>query len=247
MWRTAVVALLVLGQFAPAWPQSGAYDLRWLALCGPNGDQNDQNAASVHAGQLRVTVTQRTDSSGTTFWEMRNASTGQVIVPFANEPSGAQDFVLPLPSPPCVGGTYIGTFDWNSIGNTDAFKTFAIDGEAFQAGNAEVVHIFGIRATTTAPPPPTSRTVKFTNLVANQVVSGTYGVKMTASGLGAGSYKWFLSVDGAQISFRVESSTAITFFWNTGAHANGTHTFSARVVDAAGAEARGSVSVVVRN
>jgi hypothetical protein len=45
----------------------------------------------------------------------------------------------------------------------------------------------------------------------------------------------------------VESTTAITFWWNTTGRPNGTHAFSVRVVDAAGKTVTGAVNVIVRN
>ncbi len=91
-------------------------------------------------------------------------------------------------------------------------------------------------------PPPAGPTVTF-SLTEGQTVSGTVPVRMTANGLGAGGYRWYISVDGSQVAYRVESTTAITWWWNTGSLAPGTHSLSVRVLDASGTEARGSVNV----
>ena len=98
----------------------------------------------------------------------------------------------------------------------------------------------------TFQPPAPATSVSF-NLSSGQVVSGTVGVKMTVKGLGPGPDYWYTSVDGRQISTRRETVTTITLFWDTRGVANGSHTFSVNVVDAAGAVATGGVSVLVRN
>jgi hypothetical protein len=246
--QTLVALILTLASFTSTAAQDGLYDLRWVALCGPNGSWTgtDPDAASAHTGQMQVTITQRTGGDGSPYWEARNASTGEVVIPFASEQLGAQEVVLPLPEPPCVGGTYLGTFDWNPIANADAFKTFVIVGEASSSRNEERVHVVGIRAAITVPE-PTTRSVTFANVAAGQTVSGRYAVRMTVNGLAAATSRWYLAVDGTQIAYRIETATTITFYWNTAVLANGTHTLSARVLDAAGTEALGRVSVIVRN
>lgn len=106
------------------------------------------------------------------------------------------------------------------------------DGGSFEVGTKQLA----------PPPPPPGPTVTF-NLTEGQTVSGSVAVRMTANGLGAGGYRWYISVDGSQVAYRVESTTAITWWWNTGSLAPGTHSLSVRVLDAGGTEARGSVSV----
>jgi len=89
---------------------------------------------------------------------------------------------------------------------------------------------------------PSTRTVTF-NLTAGQTVTGSVAVRLTANGLGAGSYRWDISVAGRRVAYRVESTATITWWWNTGGLAPGSHALSVRVLDAVGREARGSVSV----
>ena len=89
--------------------------------------------------------------------------------------------------------------------------------------------------------------ISFTNLTNGQTITGTIGVKMVANGAGTGPYRWYLSVDGKQISYRIESTTSITFWWNTGGVPNGAHTLSVKVVNAAGKALTGSINVNVKH
>lgn len=243
-----VMAVVIVALAAPAWAQSTNYDLSWTLLCGPHDPNNpDQNVAAVYQGQMQIIVTQRTDGSGTTYWEARNASTGVFVFQFANEQLGVQE--LALPAPACGDVGYSGHFDWNPIVNADGFKTFTISDAVPESSRVQAVAYATAMKSPAAPPPPppTAPTVTFGNLTGGQVVAGTYGVRMTANGLGAASYKWTISVDNQQVSYRIESSTSITFWWNTSGLLNGTHTLSVRVVDAAGKVATGRVNVVIRN
>jgi hypothetical protein len=249
-----VSTILALGlAHAPARAQSGTYDLHWLVLCGPDKYSQDQNTASVQRGQMQVVVTERTDPlGGPAFWEARNASTGAVVWPFANEAAGVQDMVLSLP-PGCATSSYLGRFDWNAVANADAFQTFTIsDAEPGIAGMSARAHLTGIRvaapAPTAVPSLPPSPAAVTLSLASNQTISGSVPVRIAAAGLAsAGTKRFFISVDGAQISARVESTAALTFWWNTTSRPNGTHTFSVRAVDAAGKTVTGSVNVIVRN
>jgi hypothetical protein len=132
--------------------------------------------------------------------------------------------------------------DYYTTGPDGSLQTqwFVLD---LESGSA---HSWGRRweiGTRQASVPPTpSRTVTF-NLTEGQTVSGTVQVRMTAAGLGAGPYRWYIGVDGRQVAFRSEGATAITWWWNTGSLAAGAHVLSVRVLDAGGAEARGSVNV----
>jgi hypothetical protein len=240
----ALVLLLVLTTAAGAQSSAG-YQLSWLVLCGPNGLNLEANAAAVERGQMDIVLTRNVDPlGGPDFWVATNATTGAIVWKYANPTGGVQEMALPLPEPACLAGPLGGTFTWNPINDfTDTFLTFSITAEPAVANANQLISAVGIRTPAVATAPQ----VAFANLAGGQVIGGSYGVKMAASGLGAAPYKWTISVDAVQKSFRIESVTSITWWWLTTGYVNGTHALAVRVVDAAGKAATGTVNVVIRN
>ncbi|MGH7393812.1 MAG: Ig-like domain-containing protein, partial [Candidatus Rokuibacteriota bacterium] len=94
------------------------------------------------------------------------------------------------------------------------------------------------------PPPPTAGapTVTFTNPAGGATVSGAATVSMTASG-GSGGYSYRLSVGGSTVYTGANGTTS----WNTTTTANGGHTLTATVTDAAGQSGTATRSVTVSN
>jgi hypothetical protein len=244
-WLASLGLVLLIVTATPAGAQSSAsYQLSWLVLCGPSNLNLDANAAAVERGQMEVVLTRNVDPlGGPDFWVATNATTGAVVWRYAAPTAGVQEMALPLPSPACLAGPLGGTFAWNPIDDTDAFLTFSITAEPAVAGVNQLISAVGIRTQVAATAPQ----VTFGNLAGGQVIGGSYGVKMVAAGLGAGPYKWTISVDAVQESFRIESVTAITWWWLTTGYVNGTHTLTVRVVDASGKTASGTVTVIIRN
>jgi hypothetical protein len=178
------------------------------------------------------------------------------VRPFAATAPGdpAWEFVDSASGGNCVAWTdnrlecsdAVGTIEWfDTPGSTGALETrwFRMDLQGLSAHSRVDRWEVGTKQVV-APAPATSVTFNLTN---GQTVGGTVAVKMTAKGLGAGPYSWVSSVDGRQISSRRETVTSITLFWDTRGVANGSHTFSVKVTDAAGKAATGSVNVLVKN
>jgi len=92
-----------------------------------------------------------------------------------------------------------------------------------------------------------SARVIFFNLTNDQVIRGSYQVQLGTSGLAAGTKRFYISVDGRQVSYWVVTTTGINWWWNTTGYANGTHTLSVRVVDSTGREVTGTVRVIINN
>lgn len=236
--------LLVLGAFPGAVAaQSGTYDLHWVAVCGPDVFNPDQNAVSVQRGELRIVVEQMTDGTST-FWAARNASTGTEVWPYAlagefdssgmYRPGQVQDLVVPG----ACESSFFGTFDWNPGGTENGYLTFHIyNGFPGSSRESARFHAVGIRAA--------AQTVTLTSPAPNQVVSGTTPVRATMTGF-TGSRQYVLLVDGVQRQTGTTSSDSLTLWFNTTRVANGTHTFTLRITQGA-ATATASVQVTVSN
>lgn len=222
------VALLVLILSAPVAAQApasppGTYATEWAeytVYIGPDAS----------SGTRTVGVVALTDpTAGAPSWEFRDRSTGSAFC--WGWPDGHAE---------CDG--WIGSIAWYDYPSDPdgALQTrwFVLDLESMSAHAPGRRWEVGTKQVTA----PATRTVTF-NLTAGQTVAGSVPVKMTANGLDAGSYRWYVSVDGTQVAYRVESTTAITWWWNTGGLTAGSHVLSVRVLDAAGHEARGSVTV----
>jgi hypothetical protein len=98
----------------------------------------------------------------------------------------------------------------------------------------------------TAPPGGgggTPLTAAITAPAAGSTVTGTVDVTMSASG-GTSPYRYTLAVDSTQL---VANAASGTVSWNTTGVANGAHTLTATVTDAAGATAPATASVTVSN
>jgi hypothetical protein len=217
--------VLATGAAAAAQPPAsptGGYDTEWaeyrIMLIDPVAD---------HGGRTVDVVSLAAPAPGGPSWEFRDRSTGQVLC------HGWANGYAECPE-------WAGSLTWyEAAGPTGTLETrwFVLDLESLSA------HAPGRRwevGTKQAPAP--TRAVTF-SLTPGQVVSGSVGVKMTATGLQAGAYRWYISLDGRQVSYRVESTTGITWWWNTSGLAAGTHALSVRVVDAGGREAPGGVTV----
>ncbi len=229
-----VVLALVVPVAAQQLSPVGTYTTEWAELqvyIGPDLTNGTRT--------IEVRALDQTDPSGPA-WELRDLGTGRSVCAVWKDSDGINAEVQ------CDYG--IGTLTWypypTSTGEL-AIVSFHMELEGLSGHAYERFWEVGKKQTT--PPPPATQGVAFTNVTNGQTVSRTIGMRLSASGLGTAAYKWYTSIDARQISYRIESSTAITLWWNTTAVANGAHTVSVRVVDAAGKVARGSVSVLVRN
>lgn len=206
------------GGISPA----GTYTTEWASY-----DVYISPSADAGTRTVEVVALESSDPYGPA-WEFRDASTGQGFC-WAWSDGYAQ-----------CGDRTSGSVTWIDETMADGTFTtvwFVLD---FEIGG----HSWGRawEVGTRQPAAPPGPTVSF-NLTEGQTVSGTVPVRMTATGLGAGGYRWYISVDGAQVAYRIESTTAITWWWNTGSLATGSHVLSVRVVDGSGLEARGAVNV----
>lgn len=230
-----IVLVLILATAAaagePATP-AGTYNVSWAQLTFSAG----YDPQLVNGAHVLDVVKYSSPGPGEPEYGFVDHSTGQTVcVAWPARGDGGGPFWSDIQ---CTDGAS-GTIEWIDLPADSGFdtKSFVMD---LQGGDHSPFHRWEVGK----KQPATSVTF---NLAPGQTVGGTVAARMTANGLGAGSYKWYLSVDGRQISYRIESSTTITFWWNTTGLVNGGHTFSARVVDAAGKAATGSVTVNVRN
>src|SRR5688572_21566680 len=166
-----VCALLVLGAIpASVAAQSGTYDLHWVAVCGPNVFNQNQNDVSVQRGELRIIVERVEDSPP--FWMARDASTGAEVWSYAIDggfapdgtyfPGQVQEMLLPA----SCAGSWFGSFEWNPGGTEDRSLTFHIyDGWPGSSRESGRLHAVGIRAAAQSMTP----TVTITAPTAGQV------------------------------------------------------------------------------
>ena len=87
--------------------------------------------------------------------------------------------------------------------------------------------------------------VTLTSPTAGQVVAGTTPVRATTTGF-TGARQYVLMVDGVQRQTGTITTDTFTLWFNTTRVANGTHTFTLRVIQA-GVTATANVQVTVRN
>jgi len=100
------------------------------------------------------------------------------------------------------------------------------------------------------PPPPGSSTLKvfMTQPHASATLSGTTWVVLWVEGTSGSANTFALSVDGRQVGSQTTSARGpVTLAWPTTSVANGTHTLTATVRDAAGHGGTVSITVIVRN
>ena len=93
----------------------------------------------------------------------------------------------------------------------------------------------------------TTLTAAFTAPAANQTVSGTTTVGMSASGAAAGTTTFTLAVDDVIMSTQNVTGTTASFAWNTKTLGDGVHHLTLTVRDTAGKTATASRAVVVSN
>ena len=87
-----------------------------------------------------------------------------------------------------------------------------------------------------------------TGCSATYTVGGTVWVVMWAENTTGSSNAFTLSADGKQVKTETTSSRGpVTIPWDTRSVANGTHTLTATVRDAAGNTGTTSITVIVRN
>jgi hypothetical protein len=102
--------------------------------------------------------------------------------------------------------------------------------------------------TTPPPPPPSTLKVFITQPHNSDTVSGTAWVVMWVEGTSGSSNVFTLTADGKQVGTQTTSSRGpVTLPWDTRSFANGAHTLTATVRDAAGNTGTTSISVIVKN
>ena len=228
----------------PILAQGVTYHLHWVAVCGPNAFNPNRNAQSVQRGDLRIVV-EEVDNGGESFWQARDAETGEAVWGFATDgerlPNGSvrPGQVQDLQVPGGCASSYFGAFEWNPAGTEDPFLNFQVyNGVPASSRDAGRFHAIGIRLAAT-------QAVSFTSLRSGQVVGGTIPVRVSTTGF-TGSRQYQLIVDGIQRQTGTTTANSFTIWYNTTRIADGAHTITVRVTQSA-QSATGDVSVTVQN
>ena len=224
--------------------QGVAYQLHWVAVCGPNAFNPNRNALSVLRGDLRILV-EEVDNGSERFWQARDAETGEAVWGFAVDGEQLPDGtvrpgqVQDLQVPGGCASSYFGAFEWNPAGTEDGFMNFQVyNGVPASSREAGRFHAVGIRLG--AP-----LAVSFTSPPPGQVVEGTIPVRVSTTGF-TGSRQYQLLVDGIQRQTGTTSANSFTLWYNTTRIENGAHTITVRVTQSA-QSATGDVSITVQN
>jgi hypothetical protein len=160
-----------------------------------------------------------------------------------------------------VGGRTVGTtttsspgpvsIGWNTASVADGPQTLAasVRDAGGRIGSASVPVTVANRVSTPAPPPSTGALKVFiTQPRASASISGTAWVVVWAEGTSGSANAFTLRVGNATIgSQNTAARGPVTIPWTTSSVANGTHTVTATVRDAAGKTGSASVNVTVRN
>ncbi len=143
------------------------------------------------------------------------------------------------------------TIPWTPSANGTNTLTASVRDAAGQTGAVSLqVNVVGASGGPVSPPPPPANdtlTVSITQPDQGQIVAGTAWIVLWVDGATGSSNNFTLSVDGGVI--RSETTGAqgpVVIPWDTSI-ANGSHTLTAVVRDAAGHTGRTSIAVVVRN
>lgn len=132
------------------------------------------------------------------------------------------------------------------------FNGFHLEGRRARA-LAPLFLAIGRREATAPPPsspPPAASTLKvfMTQPRASATIGGTAWVVLWVEGTSGSSNVFTLSADGRQVGSQTTSARGpVSIAWNTTAAANGAHTLTATVRDAAGHTGSVSITVIVRN
>ncbi len=145
------------------------------------------------------------------------------------------------------------TLPWTSLSNGSHTVTASVRDAAGNTGSMSItVNVTGSSATGPPPPPPPppvndTLSVVLTQPSGGTTVGGIVWVVMWVDGASGSSNTFTLSVDGATVASETTSEQGpVTIPWTTSV-ANGSHTLTAMVRDAAGNTGRASVVVTVRN
>jgi hypothetical protein len=143
-------------------------------------------------------------------------------------------------------GPIEGIFQWVTDGQ-DPHASFFID--VLHPANGRIRFI--LAAFKETPPPPPTPTLKVTMTAPHNgdTVSGTNWVVLWVDGASGTANVFSLSVDGKSVGTPQTTSSRgpVTLPWSTTAFANGTHTLTGSVRDAAGNVGSVSISVIVKN
>jgi hypothetical protein len=149
-----------------------------------------------------------------------------------------------------------GTFSWNTTNVTNGSHTLTATvtdsaNEGASATRAVTVNNASSTPAPTPPPPPPSTgalTVALTAPTSGAAVSGTNWAVVWVNGAGTGSKVYTLSVAGQTVASSTTTSTGpVAIPWNTASVANGSHTLTASVRDAADRRGLASRPVMVAN
>jgi hypothetical protein len=133
---------------------------------------------------------------------------------------------------------------------TGGFDGFHMEGRRARA-LAPLFLAIGRRQAPSPPPPsppPSTLRVFMTQPRASATVSGTAWIVLWVEGTSGSSNVFTLSADGRQVASQTTPARGpVSLPWSTASVANGTHTLTATVRDAAGNAGTVNITVIVRN
>ena len=229
----AIALVLAFGSVAAAQrpPDPGRYDMEWVEYS--TGQVYDVTTGTHTVDVAPATLAECPPTSSTVLrdpvsgaWCFRADGT-------VDESSGAAGDV--------------DVFAPNAAGGFDGFHMEARRARAL----APLFLAIGRRqAAAPGPPAPTTATLRVfvTQPGASATVSGTAWVVLWVEGTSGSANVFTLSADGRQVGSQTTSARGpVSLPWSTSTYANGAHTLTATVRDAAGNTGTTSLSVLVRN
>jgi len=236
MMKPAVIALAIVLTVAGsvAWAldlQPGTYDMEWSILHVPvSSDLPDLDTGTV---TIELETVMPGDCPPTSAFIVRNAPAFRdTTTTWCIKADGSFD-------------TSAGTMSSGGLSQYTPDLFFVV-GKNTRAN--DTTNAVARRATPPPPPPPSTVKAFITQPHNNDTVGGTVWVVMWAENTTGSSNAFTLSADGKQVKTETTSSRGpVTIPWDTRSVANGTHTLTATVRDAAGNTGTTSITVIVRN
>ena len=214
-------------------PDLGRYDMEWVEYW--TGQVYD---VTTGTREVEVAPATRAECPATSSVVLRDPGAGVV---WCFRADGTID--------PSSGAS--GDVDVFAPNNGGGFDGFHLEGRRARA-LAPLFRAIGRRqAAAPAPPPtttPSALRVFMTQPAASATVSGTAWVVLWVEGTSGSANVFTLSADGRQVGSQTTSARGpVSIAWNTASVANGAHTLTATVRDAAGRGGTVSITVIVRN
>jgi hypothetical protein len=241
MWIAGISAGLMLT--ASTAFAADTYDLTLSRL-----DHGGQLFPTLTSSSMVVTLhaTGTTPDSGPPVWELRNASTGEVVCWLWASGDDASSRRAECNGLLAMG---VGHFysDWR-VEPTDERKWIVLELDGMSGHSLTRIQGVATKRAAPVPPPPTpSASVTITSPINGATIKSSVPIRIETKGLAAGTMSYEIFVNATRRWFWRTTQTAITQWFTTTTVPNGTHTIHVKVTDSGGKVVETSVSVRVMN